>query len=174
MIDTQCALRSFGVPLDGPSWMFGNNKSVVTSSTISHSTLGKHWNALSYHRVREAVAGGWVRFENIPGTENAADILTKPLPWFSLDAPSDASDPEGSDAGPGSTVPEEQLSHGRDSSNTSGHAIPAVPHGDQCVALFDAEPTEDEILHGGQTVAAFDLLELLGLLCSQISILTVS
>ena len=64
--------------------MFGDNKSVVMSSTIPHSTLGKRWNALSYHRVREAVAGGWVRFEHIPGTENPADILTKPLPWFSL------------------------------------------------------------------------------------------
>ena len=25
-----------------------------------------------------------MRFEHIPGTENPADILTKPLPWFSL------------------------------------------------------------------------------------------
>ena len=79
-----------------------------------------------------------------------------------------ASDPEGSDPGPGSTVPEEQLSHGHDSSNMSGHAIPAVPHSDQCTALHDAEPTEDEILHGGWTVIAFNSLELSGLLCSQI------
>ena len=77
------------------------------------------------------------------------------------------------DAGPGLRVPEEQLSHGRDSSNTSGHAIPAVPHGDQCVALFDAEPTEDEILHGGWMVTTFDSLKLSGLLCLRISILTI-
>ncbi len=64
--------------------MFGDNKSVVTSSTIPHSTLSKCWNALSYHKVREAVAGGWLRFEHIPGTENPADIFTKPLPWASL------------------------------------------------------------------------------------------
>ena len=51
-----------------------------------------------------------------------------------------------SDIGPGSTVPEEQLSHGRDSSNVSGHAIPAMLCGNQYAALFDAEPTEDEIL----------------------------
>ena len=31
---------------------------------------------ISYHRVREAVAGGWVQFEHIPGAENPADILT--------------------------------------------------------------------------------------------------
>ena len=55
MIDLQHTLRSFGVLLNGPSWMFGDNKSVVTSSAIPHSTLGKRWNALSYHRVREAL-----------------------------------------------------------------------------------------------------------------------
>eukprot|EP00977_Amphora_coffeiformis_P024646 scaffold16513_cov158-Amphora_coffeaeformis.AAC.1 len=81
IIDLCYTLRSFGVPLDGPAWLFGDNKSVVTSSTIPHSTLGKRWNALSYHRVREAIAGGWLRFEHIPGTENPADVLTKSLAW---------------------------------------------------------------------------------------------
>ena len=36
----------------------------------------------------------------------------------------------------------------RDSVNESGHAIPAVPCGDQCAVLFDAEPTELEDLDG--------------------------
>ncbi len=84
IIDLRYTLRSFGVPLDGPAWLFGDNQSVVTSSTIPHSTLSKRWNALSYHRVREAVAGGWVRFEHLPGTENPADIFTKPLPWHTM------------------------------------------------------------------------------------------
>ena len=39
------------------------------------------------------------------------------------------------DMGPGLTVPGEQLSHGRDSSNVSGHAIPAILHGNQCNVL---------------------------------------
>ena len=157
-------LCSFGVPLDGPSWMFGNNKSVIASSTIPHSMLGKHWNALSYHRVREAVAGDWVRFENIPGTENPANILTKPLPWFSskvfvkplllwkgdtVDAPLGTSNPEGSDAGPGLTVLDEQLSYGRDSANVSGHAIPAILCGNQYAVLYDTMPTDNAFLHGG-------------------------
>ena len=64
--------------------MFGDNQSVVTSSTIPHSTLGKRWNALSYHRVGEAVAGGWLRFEHMPGTQNPSDVLTKPLGWNTL------------------------------------------------------------------------------------------
>ena len=53
------------------------------------------------------------------------------------------------DACPGLTAPGEQFSHGRDSSNVSGHAIPAMLHGNQCAVLFDTEPTENEILHGG-------------------------
>ena len=82
IIDLRYTLRMFGVPLDGPSWLFGDNKSVVNSSTIPHSTLSKRWNALSYHRCREAVAAGYVRFEHIAGDQNPSDILTKPLPRY--------------------------------------------------------------------------------------------
>ena len=66
--------------------MFGDNKSVATSSAIPHSRLSERWNALSHHRVREAIAGGWLRFEHVPGTENPADVLTKPLLQFALKA----------------------------------------------------------------------------------------
>ena len=151
-------LHSFGVSLNGPSWMFGNNKLVVTSSTSPHLTLSKCWNALSYHCLREAVAGGWVCFEHIPGTENPDNILTKPLPWFSLkvfvepllpwkgdmvDAPSGTFNPEGSDAGLGLTVPDEQLSHGHDSANMSVQAIPAILYGNQYTVLCDTMPTDN-------------------------------
>ena len=84
LIDLRYTLRSFGVPIDGPAWLFGDNQSVVTSSTIPHSGLSKRWNALSYHKVREAVAGGWLRFEHIPGTQNPADVLTKALAWYQM------------------------------------------------------------------------------------------
>ena len=79
IMDLRYTLRMFGVPLDGPAWLFGDNQSVVTSSTIPHSTLSKRWNALSYHRVREAVAAGYLRFHFIDSKQNPADILTKPL-----------------------------------------------------------------------------------------------
>ncbi len=136
LTDLRYTLRSFGVPLDGPAWLFGDNKSVVTSSTIPHSTLNKCWNALSYHRVHEAIAGGWLHFEHIPGTENPADILTKPLPWFMLkvfveplllwkgdtaDVPSGSSDPEGSDANPGREQSRESV-QGVTSSDTTVRA----------------------------------------------------
>ena len=47
IIDIRYTLRMLGVPLDGPSWLFGDKRSVVNSSTIPHSTLSKRWNALS-------------------------------------------------------------------------------------------------------------------------------
>ena len=80
IMDLRYTLRMFGAPLDGPSWLFGDNKSVVTSSTLPHATLGKRWNALSYHRVREAIAAGIIRFEHVVSPHNTSDILTKNLP----------------------------------------------------------------------------------------------
>ena len=171
MIDPRYVLRSFGVPLDGPSWMLGDNKSVVTSSTIPHSMLGKHWNALSSHHTREGVAGDLLHFEHILGTENPANILTKPLLWFGLkifvksllpwkgntvDVPLGTSHPEGSDVGLGSTVLDGQLSHEQDLVHVIGHSIPAIPHSNQHAALCDAMPTDIEFLHGVQTVITFD------------------
>ena len=79
IIDLCYTLHMFGVPLDGPSWLFGDSKSVLTSATIPHSTLSKRWNTLSYHRVRGTIAAGFIIFEFIDGKQNPADILTKPL-----------------------------------------------------------------------------------------------
>ena len=79
IMDLRYTLRSYGVPRDGPAWLFGDNQSVITSSTIPHSQLAKRWNALSYHRVREAVAAGIVRFHYLESKQNPADILTKSL-----------------------------------------------------------------------------------------------
>ena len=79
IIALRLTLRYMGVPLDGPAWMFGDNKSVVTSSTIPASTLSKRHNALSYHTVRSAIAAGIIKFRHIAGAKNPADVLTKPL-----------------------------------------------------------------------------------------------
>jgi hypothetical protein len=47
-----------GVVMDGPTHMFGDSKSVITSSTMPDSMLGKRHNMLSCHRGREAIAAG--------------------------------------------------------------------------------------------------------------------
>ena len=72
------------------------------------------------------------------------------MPWKgdTVDPPSGIPNPEGSDAGPCVEVPGDPPSQGRDSVNVSGHAIPAVLHGNQHAALCDTEPTELEVLDG--------------------------
>jgi hypothetical protein len=81
IMDLRYTLRMMGIPLDGPAWMFGDNQSVITSSNIPHSNLNKRHNALSYHRVREAISAGILYFLHIDGKLNPSDILTKFLAW---------------------------------------------------------------------------------------------
>ena len=67
----------FGCPKK--AYMFGDNKSVVDSSTIPHAKLHKRHNALLFHRVRKAIAGAIIGFYHIDDKENPADILSKHL-----------------------------------------------------------------------------------------------
>ena len=76
IMDLRYTLRMLGVPVVH-SYMFGDNKSVVLNSTVPHSQLNKRHNALAYHRVREAIAAGILRFFHIDGKKNPADILSK-------------------------------------------------------------------------------------------------
>ena len=76
-INLKNTLRYLGVPVCKKAYMFGDNKSVVDSSTIPHAKLHKHHNALSFHRVREAIAGAIIGFYHIDGNKNPADILSK-------------------------------------------------------------------------------------------------
>jgi hypothetical protein len=73
-------LRMFGIPIDGPSNVFCDNKSVVTNSTIPTSLLNKKHNSIAYHRVRESVAAKVTRIAKVDTKENLADLLTKFLP----------------------------------------------------------------------------------------------
>ena len=76
IMDLRNTLRYMGVPV-GRSVMFGDSKVVLASSTLPHSQLKKRHNALSYHRVREAIAAGIYDFYHIEGAKNPADILSK-------------------------------------------------------------------------------------------------
>lgn len=73
-------LRMLGVPIDRLTTMYGDNMAVFLNTTVPSSQLKKKHNAISYHRVCEAIAAKIVRFAHIPSTMNIADILTKPLP----------------------------------------------------------------------------------------------
>ena len=76
LIDHRNTLRYLGVPLK-KSYMFGDNESVVGSSTVPSAKLHKRHTMLSFHRVREAIAAGITTFHHIPGPINPADILSK-------------------------------------------------------------------------------------------------
>ena len=77
IIDIRTTLRYLGVPIRDKSYMFGDNKSVVTSSTIPNSTISKRHHLASYHRVREAIAAKFISFHWKDGKSNPADILSK-------------------------------------------------------------------------------------------------
>jgi len=77
IMDLRLTLQYLGVPLFHQSFMFGDNKSVVDSSNVPHSKLHKRHQALSFHRVREAVASRMLRFIHLEGKHNPADILSK-------------------------------------------------------------------------------------------------
>ncbi len=77
VLELRTMLRYLGVPVHHKSYVFGDNKSVITQSTLLHSQLAKRQYALAYHRVREAVAAGIIDTHHIAGKANPADILTK-------------------------------------------------------------------------------------------------
>ena len=108
-----------------------------------------------------------MQFEHIPGTENPADILTKPLPWFMLkvyveplllwkgdtaNTPSGSSNPEGSDVNPGS-VPSE-MNHEQDSVQVGvrngqvAFQIPTILYNNQYAVLADTYSTESKNIDG--------------------------
>ena len=61
-----------GVPVID-SYMFSDNQSVLTNSTVPHSQLNKRHN----HRVHEAIAAAVMKFFKIDSKKNPSDILSK-------------------------------------------------------------------------------------------------
>jgi hypothetical protein len=76
ILDHRITLRYLGVPICGHTYMFGDNESVVGSGSKIDTKLHKRHTALSFHRVREAIAAGVLAFYHIPGTINPAHILS--------------------------------------------------------------------------------------------------
>jgi hypothetical protein len=85
--DLHYTLCMMGIPIDGPAWAFGDNASVITSSTIPQSTLNKQHNALAYHRVCESIAAKILYLVQVlEGKYNpsTSHILTKALGWVNV------------------------------------------------------------------------------------------
>ena len=77
IMDIGQTLRYLGAPITTKSFLFGDNRSVVTSATLPHSTLTKRHNILAFHRVREAIAAKLMAFYWIQSAYNLSDMLSK-------------------------------------------------------------------------------------------------
>ena len=73
-------LRMMGIPLTGPSFIYGDNMSVIYNTQRPESTLKKKSNQICYHAIREAVAMGECKTGHIRSEENPSDIATKLIP----------------------------------------------------------------------------------------------
>ena len=66
-----------GIPLSGPTYIYGDNKSQVTNSSRPELTLKKKCNPICYHAICESVAMGETLLMHIRTGENITDFLTK-------------------------------------------------------------------------------------------------
>ena len=72
-------LRMMGVPINGPSLVYGDNMSVIYNSQSPESTLKNKCNSIAYHACRESVAMGKSLTGHVPTNSNVADLATKCL-----------------------------------------------------------------------------------------------
>ena len=72
-------LRMFGIPVNEPTFIYGDNQSVLTNMIMPGSTLKKKSNSIAFHFVREGAGRDEWRTTYINTLLNVADLITKPL-----------------------------------------------------------------------------------------------
>jgi hypothetical protein len=70
-------LRMMGVELSGPSYIYGDNMSVIHNTQRPESMLKKKSNSVCYHAMRESVAMGESLTGHVSTHDNPADLCTK-------------------------------------------------------------------------------------------------
>ena len=70
-------MRLMDVPLTGPTYIYGNNMSVIYNTSRPELTLKKKSNSICYHAVREAVASGDCLTTHCKTGDNYSDMMTK-------------------------------------------------------------------------------------------------
>ncbi len=73
-------LRMMGVAISGPSYIYGDNMSVIHNTQRPESMLKKKSNSICCHTIREAVAMGECLTGHVSTNDNPADICTKIIP----------------------------------------------------------------------------------------------
>ena len=72
-------LRMFCIPVEDPSYMYGDNQSVLAGSTRPESTLKKKAQSIDFHFIQEVCAADNWRTTHINMLENISDLMTNPL-----------------------------------------------------------------------------------------------
>ena len=72
-------LRMMGIPCEEPTFVYGDNQSVLANTMAPESQLKKKSNSIAYHFVREGCARDEWRTAYINTHDNPTDLLTKPL-----------------------------------------------------------------------------------------------
>jgi hypothetical protein len=70
-------LRMMGATLGGPTFVYGDNMSIVYNTQHPESVLKKRSNSICYHAVRESAAMRESIIVHVPYVDNPADICTK-------------------------------------------------------------------------------------------------
>ncbi len=73
-------LRMMGIKISGPTFVYGDNMSVIHNTQRPDSQLKKKSNSICYHMIRESVAMGESLTGHIPSKENRSDLATKIIP----------------------------------------------------------------------------------------------
>ena len=69
-----------GIPVEGPTCIYGDNQSVLANTTIPDSSLKDKSQSISYHFVCEGVARDEWRTSYVNLHNNDTELLTKQLP----------------------------------------------------------------------------------------------
>jgi hypothetical protein len=70
-------LIMMGVTLSGPTFIYGDNMSVLHNTQRSESILKKKSNSICYHTVRKSAAMGESVIDHVHSVDNPAEIFTK-------------------------------------------------------------------------------------------------
>ena len=73
-------LKIMFIPCEDPTFVYGDNKYVLSNTKVPASTLKKNMNSLSYHFVSEVFARDEWCTAYVNTNLNLANLLTKPFP----------------------------------------------------------------------------------------------
>jgi hypothetical protein len=73
-------LQMMGVSIDGPSYIYGDNMSIIHNTQCPELTLKKKLNSVCYHAIQEVVAMNKCLAGHVSTHDNLADLCTKIVP----------------------------------------------------------------------------------------------